>query len=202
MSQREYESDRKKHRGRIKKAIAGAAPGLARALGGPLAGSAVGAIAKAVLGKEVASEGELERALEQARPEQFVALKQADHDFKIALRHEAAREAQIAADDRANARARQQAMGDKTPAILGGLIITGFFVVLAAMVTRRLPAGAETEFAIMLGALATMTAAVVNYFFGSSAGSKAKTELMSGVHGFPELSRVTRAPNTQRNQAQ
>jgi hypothetical protein len=47
------------------------------------------------------------------------------------------------------------------------------------MVARRLPPGAETEFSIMLGALATMTAAVVNYFFGSSAGSKEKTRLMA-----------------------
>jgi hypothetical protein len=30
----------------------------------------------------------------------------------------------------------------------------------------------------MLGALATMTAAVVNYFFGSSAGSREKTRLL------------------------
>ena len=31
----------------------------------------------------------------------------------------------------------------------------------------------------MLGALATMTAAVVNYFFGSSAGSREKTRLIA-----------------------
>jgi hypothetical protein len=49
------------------------------------------------------------------------------------------------------------------------------------MVSRKLPPGAETEFSIMLGALATMTAAVVNYFFGSSAGSREKTMLLSGV---------------------
>ena len=39
---------------------------------------------------------------------------------------------------------------------------------------------------IMLGALATMTAAVVNYFFGSSAGSREKTRLSDAIHTFSE----------------
>ena len=54
------------------------------------------------------------------------------------------------------------------------------------MVARRLPPGAETEFSIMLGALATMTAAVVNYFFGSSAGSREKTRLMQPASYAPD----------------
>ena len=46
------------------------------------------------------------------------------------------------------------------------------------MLLRQLPVEAETEFSIMLGALATMTAAVVNYYFGSSAESAEKTRAM------------------------
>lgn len=70
-------------------------------------------------------------------------------------------------------------MNDWTPSVIGAAIILGFFIVLGVMVARKLPPGAETEFSIMLGALATMTAAVVNYFFGSSAGSKEKTRLIA-----------------------
>jgi len=92
-------------------------------------------------------------------------------------------EARIDASDRASARARHQAMDDWTPAVLGSLIVIGFFTVLGVMVARKLPVGAETEFSIMLGALATMTAAVVNYFFGSSAGSKEKTRALIGDIG-------------------
>ena len=61
------------------------------------------------------------------------------------------------------------------------LLPFAFVTALGVMVARKLPAGAETEFSIMLGALATMTAAVVNYFFGSSAGSREKTLLLTGV---------------------
>jgi hypothetical protein len=168
----------RKRRG-LKRALGKAAPELARAIGGPLAGAAVSAVAKAVLGEETADEAQLEDALAEATPEQRAALAKAEADFRIAIRRAAIDEARIAADDRANARAREVAREDRTPAIMGGLIIFGFFLVLGAMVARRLPEGTETEFSIMLGALATMTAAVVNYYFGSSAGSREKTRLLS-----------------------
>ena len=95
------------------------------------------------------------------------------------MREVSAEEHRVDAGDRANARARHMAMKDRTPMVLGALIILGFFIVLGFMVSRTVPTGVETEFSIMLGALATMTAAVVNYFFGSSSGSKEKTWLMS-----------------------
>ena len=166
-------------RGKIKRVIAGVAPRLAQALGGPLAGAAVPQISKAVFGDDAVSEDDLGAAIETLSPEQRAALKKADHDFALAARTLALEEERIAAGDRASARGRQAQMDDWTPSVLGALIIGGFFLTLAVMVARRLPEGAETEFSIMLGALATMTAAVVNYFFGSSAGSKEKTRLMS-----------------------
>jgi hypothetical protein len=168
-------------RGKIKRAIAHAAPSLARALGGPLAGAAIGQISKAIFGAPDGDETELGEILVHASPDQLVALKKAEHEFRLALRQARLEEQRIDAADRADARARQIALQDWMPSALGGLIILGFFVVLAAMVWRKLPPGAETEFSIMLGALAAMTAAVVSYFFGSSAGSKEKTRLLAGA---------------------
>jgi hypothetical protein len=172
------DAEKKEARGRLKRAVANAAPAIAGALGGPLAGAAVERLSRAIFGSEDKDEGALEDALKTATPDQFAEILKADHEFAVALRQAAVEEERIAAGDRASARSRQQAMGDLTPAVLGALIIAGFFIVLAAMLGRTLPPGAETEFSIMLGALATMTAAVVNYFFGSSAGSKEKTKLM------------------------
>jgi hypothetical protein len=166
-------------RGRLKRAVAKAAPKIARELGGPLAGAAVEALSRAIFGKEAASEDAIAEAVETATADQLIALKRADHEFQIALRQAAVEEQKIDAGDRASARDRQAKMDDWTPSVLGALIIAGFFLTLGVMVARRLPEGAETEFSIMLGALATMTAAVVNYFFGSSAGSREKTKLLS-----------------------
>lgn len=168
-------------RGRLKRAVAGAAPKIAEQLGGPLAGAAVEALARAIFGKEDVPERDLADALANASPDQLIAIKRAETEFRLALRQAAIDESRIDAGDRASARERQQKMRDWTPSILGALIIAGFFLTLAVMVARKLPAGAETEFSIMLGALATMTAAVVNYFFGSSAGSREKTLLLTGV---------------------
>lgn len=173
-------------RGRIRRAIATTAPQLAEALGGPLAGNAVAALSRAIFGNDDAGEAALGAAIEKMSADQVVALKRAEHEFEAALAAAAVEEARINAGDRANARARQQVLRDRAPTILGGLIVGGFFVVLGAMVMRRLPAGAETEFSIMLGALATMTAAVVNYYFGSSAGSKEKTRLIASARAFAD----------------
>lgn len=168
-----------RHKGAFRRVAASVAPTLARALGGPLAGAAVSAVTKAVFGAETADEGALDVAFAGATPDQILALKKADADFQATLAKAAVDAEKIAADDRANARAREIARGDHTPAVMGALIISGFFVVLAVLATHRLPEGMETEFSILLGALATMTAAVVNYYFGSSAGSREKTRLMT-----------------------
>jgi hypothetical protein len=173
--------EKSKTRGRLKKAVAKAAPKIAGQLGGPLAGAAVSAIARAIFGSDGASEEELADALDKASADQLIALKRAESEFRLAIRNAANEEARIDAGDRASARERQSKMRDWTPSVLGALIIGGFFLTLAVMVARKLPPGAETEFSIMLGALATMTAAVVNYFFGSSAGSREKTLLLTGV---------------------
>lgn len=180
-SDAKVKSKSKSRRGRIKRAIAGAAPQIAGALGGPLAGVAVSALAKAIFGTEDVSEADLEIALTNATPDQLLALKRAENEFRIAIRDAYIEEQRIHASDRDSARRRQHMMNDWAPSVLGVLIIFGFFIVLAAMLSQRLPDGAETEFSIMLGALATMTAAVVNYFFGSSAGSKEKTRLLTPV---------------------
>ena len=171
--------DKPRKRGKLKNILAGIAPQLAHALGGPLAGAAVSQISRVILGSPDGDDQVLIDAIERATPEQLVELQKAEQEFQLALRHANLEEQRIDAADRGSARRRQVDMQDWTPSVIGALIILGFFIVLGAMVARRLPEGTETEFSIMLGALATMTAAVVNYFFGSSAGSKEKTRLMA-----------------------
>ncbi|MEL7030189.1 MAG: hypothetical protein AAGL49_13515, partial [Pseudomonadota bacterium] len=168
-------------RGAWKRVVAAAAPQLAHALGGPLAGAAVRAIAEKVLGDPEADETRLEQALAAPSPAQLAALRQAEAEFVRAMQELEIDLERIAAADRDSARRRQTEMKDWTPSVLGFAIIAGFFCVLVAMMGGAIPAGAETEFSILLGALATMTAAVVNYFFGSSAGSARKNELLAGA---------------------
>ena len=162
-----------------RKAARVAAPQIAHAAGGPLAGMAVRAVADALLGKPHADENALDQALSAPTAEQIARLQRAETQFIASAQQIGVDLEQIAAADRADARRRQAEMRDPWPSVLGLGIVIGFFTVLSLMVFGAFPSGAETEFSIMLGALATMTAAVVNYFFGSSAGSAKKTELMA-----------------------
>ena len=169
-------------RERLARAVGQFAPTLAGALGGPLAGAAVAAVSKAVTGEEAAPDGVILEAVVGRDPKALAALKEAELDFRKAMLTAQNESRRIAASDRADARARQRAIKDITPAVLGLGVIGGFFFVMATMLWRELPSEAGTEFSIMLGALATMTAAVVNYYFGSSADSAEKTRVMSGLH--------------------
>ena len=168
-------------RDRLASAVGQFAPTLAAALGGPLAGAAAAAISSAVTGEEAAPSGVVLDTIVGRDPKALAALRTAEIDFRRAVLAADNDARRIAAGDRADARARQKALRDITPALLGFGVIGGFFFVMATMLWRTLPTEAETEFSIMLGALATMTAAVVNYYFGSSADSAEKTRVMGGL---------------------
>ncbi|GGY52560.1 hypothetical protein [Parvularcula lutaonensis] len=163
---------------RIRDAVSGVAPQLARALGGPLAETAAGMLAEVFLGRGEAEEGELLDAVLAAAPERLAALKLAEVEFRQAVLSAAGEAERIAAEDRADARAREVALKDRVPGALAVVVLAGFFSVLGVMLFVDVPDGAETEFSIMLGALATMSAAVMNYYFGSSASSREKTRML------------------------
>ena len=64
--------------------------------------------------------------------------------------------------------------------ILGGVIVVGFFLLLYFLVFSGVPDTNKDLLNLVVGALIGSFATVVGYFYGSSAGSAAKTELMNG----------------------
>lgn len=156
------------------------APSIASAVGGPLAGMATRAISEALLGKPDGTEQELENAVASATPEQLLALKKAEQEFAVKMRELDIDLERISNEDRDSARSREVSLRDWTPRVLAGLITVGYFGVLFWMLRFGLPnTGSSEALLVMLGALGTAWGGVVAYYFGSSAGSKEKTEAMN-----------------------
>ncbi|TMV09838.1 hypothetical protein FGK63_01850 [Ruegeria sediminis] len=159
------------------------APTIAAAFGGPLAGVATRTLADQLLGQPDASQDEVEAFVAGASGADLVRLKEIEAEFQQEMQRAGIELERIAADDRASARDRQVRTGDWTPTLLGLLIIAGFFGVLAAIFYFGLPETGGEVLLIMVGALGTMTTQISNYFFGSSAGSKEKQQIIASLKG-------------------
>lgn len=155
------------------------APSIALALGGPLAGMATRAVSEALLGKPDGTEQELIQAVANATPEQLLALKKLENDFVLKMQELEIDIDRVANADKANARDRELKSRDWTPRILAASITIGYFGVLFWMLRHGLPTNGGSEaMLVMLGTLGTAWGGVVAYYFGSSAGSRDKTEAM------------------------
>jgi hypothetical protein len=157
------------------------APSIATAVGGPLAGMATRAISEALLGKPDGTEDELIEAAKTATPEQLLALKQAEQDFAVRMRELDIDLERITSADRNSAREREIKTGDWTPRALAAAVTFGFFGVLSWMIANGLPANGGEAMLVMLGTRGTAWGAIISYYFGSSAGSREKTQQLNQV---------------------
>lgn len=158
--------------------LANVAPVLGTAIGGPF-GALAGAAVKAALGiPEDSDEQAMTKALERATPEQLLAIRQADNQFKLDMEKLGVDVARIDAEDRKSAREREMAVKDKIPGALAVILTVGFFGLLGYLVAHEPPSGSRDILNIMLGSLGTGWATMLAYYFGSSAGSSAKDRLI------------------------
>jgi len=111
-------------------------------------------------------------------PEQQVAFEAKMADIEATLKTNLEK---IAAEDRNSARQREMAVLDWTPRILAYMTTLGFFGILLVMLFASMPINDQTHdvLLVMLGCLGTAWTGVIAYYFGSSAGSAAKTALLN-----------------------
>lgn len=176
----------------LKSILGTVAPVIAAAVGGPLAGSAVtaieGALGLHLEGVPVAKKLDaIATAVANASPADLLALKQADQQFQAKMAELGFADAEalekLSDDDRASARAREIAVKDWTPRALA-LGTTGAFWGMLVYIARwPIPAESHDIVVAMVGVLGAGWMGVMTYFFGSSAGSARKTELLSDQAG-------------------
>lgn len=167
------------------------APGLATVLLGPMAGMAA-KIAVEKLGLTDEGEGsnteKLANAVASGDPDVFVRLREAEIELEKELRRmdlsfeqlKVKRE-EIAAGDRDSARDLAKARGMTPQVILGAIYTGGFVILLFALFDGQVALDPEHEALanILLGMLAAGQTQVLNFFFGSSTGSKNKDAAMA-----------------------
>lgn len=153
------------------------APTIGTAIGGPF-----GAIAGIALSKALGADGAAaDAALLRATPEQLLALKQAEQAFAVQLEQLGINRDKLVYDDIANARAREVAVKDRTPAVLAYAVTVGFFGTLGFLLAYGKPTAGGDALLVMLGSLGTAWAGIIAYYFGSSAGSKSKTDALATI---------------------
>ena len=163
-----------------KKTLGVVAPALASAFGGPMAGVAV-KMAGDALGLSNASESDIEAAIAGGNPEVLLKLKNADHQFKVEMKSLDVDIERVHASDRASARALAMAKGFNPQMVLSALFVAGFIYVLGLLFVGK----GELDVAMMqpamylLGILSAGIIQIMNFWFGSSAGSKQKADQMA-----------------------
>jgi hypothetical protein len=159
------------------KLIENVAPTIATALGGPVAGMAVKALSSALLGHGDGSQDDITSALSNATPDQIAAIKRADNDFKVQMEHLKIDLVKIAADDRASARSMQMAVRSQLVPTLAVMVISSFVGVTIGVLLGY----AKIEGALagsLVGYLSAKAELVLSFYFGSSADSEKKSEML------------------------
>ena len=152
------------------------APTIATALGGPLAGMAVSAVSKAL---NIAPE-EVQNVISSNKldAEQVAAIQLAELELKKQAQSMGLDFAKLTVEDRKSARDMQIATKSMLVPSLAILIVSAFIgVVIATLggfaVVDSVLAGT------LIGYLSAKAEQVVNFYFGSSAGSKEKTDIIA-----------------------
>lgn len=149
------------------------------------------------LGKTVAPDPEsISSAISEAmaNPDQLAKLKQIDDDFAVQMKTLGIQELtdfeKIAADDRASAREREVAVKDSTPKVLAYGIMLLALITSYVVLTGKSPAMKDvtqaTLVGVVIGYIFGEVKQVFSYYFGSSAGSDRKTELLAEAPPVPK----------------
>ncbi len=153
------------------------APTIATALGGPLAGMAVSAISKAVGVDEDKVQDMI--SSNKLNADQVAQLKMAEIELSRQAQELGLNFEKLAVDDRKSAREMQATTRSWVPPLLAAVVTFGFFAILGGMMFGKMSVADNTALTMMLGSLGTAWTGIIAYYFGSSAGSQAKTDLLS-----------------------
>ena len=163
--------------------IKSVAPFMGTALSGPMAGAATKFIADKFLGDKEATEDQLKAFILGASPEELIKLKAIESQFKIKMKELEVDIYSLEYKDRNDARGLYS-ITIWPQVILSTVFVLGYFCVLVILLFNSNSVPKDNSallgvFTIVLGVLTAAIPQVLNFWFGSSVGSKEKTKGMS-----------------------
>ena len=154
------------------------APTVASALLGPLGGTVISGIGS-ILGLSEPTKQTIADAFTagQLTPEQISQIKALELQLQAEEKERGFRYAELEFKNTQGAREMLASTRSLTPSILTYLVTAGFFGVLASLMVTE--GKASEPLLVMLGSLGTAWAACINFWFGTTAGSQAKTAIIA-----------------------
>lgn len=165
-----------------KKTLRQLAPVVASAIGGPWAGIAVNELGKA-LGIEGATEDDIAKAVASGDPNVYLKIKDAENSFILQMEKLGVERDKIHAANTDSARNLGIQRGLAAQWSISAIFVLTFGVVLYTILSPdyKMADGMKDVALILIGALITELSRVMNYWFGSTAGSKQKTDIMANI---------------------
>ena len=150
------------------------APTIASCLGGPLAGMAVEAVSKSLGIDPNAVQDTINNG--KLTADQIASIQSAEIALKAKAQEMNLDFEQLAVQDRKSARDMQTTTKSFIPPLLALIITLGFFGILVGMMTGKVTS--SDALMLLLGSLGTAWTGVISFYFGSSASSQNKDQLL------------------------
>tara|TARA_R100000664_G_C2741505_1_gene129909 strand:- start:807 stop:1286 length:480 start_codon:yes stop_codon:yes gene_type:complete len=150
----------------VKNLIGAVAPTIGTALGGPMGNMAANMVADA-LGCEP-TPNKIEKAVQEATPEQLAELKKIDADFEIKMKELDVDLYALETKDIQDARGKFSR--DWTTRIMGIATLGGFMGYIFLVTLQPPEQNSEALINLVLGYLGGLASAVISFYFGASNG--------------------------------
>lgn len=148
----------------LKNLIGAVAPTIGTALGGPMGGMAANMIAD-VLGVPNTPKA-IEKAIQEATPEQMLELKKAEQAFELQMKELDVDVFKLEVGDTQDA--RKAFSKDWTARIVGVSVVGGFMGYIFLVTLQPPEQNSEALINLVLGYLGGLASAVISFYFGAS----------------------------------
>ena len=148
----------------LKNLVGAVAPTIGTALGGPMGGMAANMIAD-VLGVPNTPKA-IEKAIQEATPEQMLELKKAEQDFEIQMKELEVDVFKLEVAETQDARGKFSK--DWTARIMGVSVVGGFMGYIFLVTLQPPEQNSEALINLVLGYLGGLASAVISFYFGAS----------------------------------